>query len=344
MKAPSIFLTTFVLSYTSLLQAQEVNTVPVGSITVGVAPGLPAGRTISVISFPMSASATASGLMRGTLTGATANSLTNTAAGWTAGELSTAATPYLIRLTSGAAKGRTFLISTSTANTATSVTIDSEEAALINLTTAGVAAGDTYEITACDTLSSILGTPATTGIQGGANSDEADVVQILVQGQYRQYYYNTTRNTWVRIGPESNSSNVALRPDAAITYSRLGQGALEFTVTGRIPSIERKTLIRNAGPTLLANGWPTDTTLASSGISEIPGWVKNASPNIADTVQISVNGSWRKYYHDGTQWRRVGPNTPSNSVVLGVADGVLIGKQGAQAGAGTLQQNLPYNL
>jgi len=318
--------------------------VPVGSVTVGVAPGLPAGRTISVISFPMNGSATASGLMSGTLTGVTANGLANSAANWTPGELSTAATPHIIRITSGTAKGRSFLISTATANTATAVTIDAEEASLVNLTTAGIAAGDTYEITACDTISSILGSPATTGIQGGANPDEADIIQIMVQGQSRQYYYNITRNAWVRVGPEQVSTNVPLRPDTAVTYSRIGQSSLAFIITGRVPSTERKALIRNGGPTLLANGWPKETTLATSGISEIPGWVKNASPNVADTVQINVMGAARKYYHDGTQWRRVGPNTPSNNVVLGVAEGVIIGKQGNQTGASTLQQNLPYNL
>lgn len=344
MKAPSTLFSIFILGFSSLSHAQGVNTIPVGSVTVSVAPGLPAGRTISVISFPMTASASATGLMRGTLTGVTANSLSNSAAGWTAGELSTAATPHIIRITSGAAKGRSFLISTSTANTATSVTIDNEEASLVNLATAGIAAGDTYEIIACDTLSSLLGTPATTGILGGANPDEADNIQILVQGQYRKFYYNTTRNTWVRIGFETPSPNVALRPDTAVIYSRAGQGALEFTLTGRVPSMERKALVSNAGPTLLANGWPAETTLANSGISDLAGWVKSTLAAAADTVQISNNGAWIKYYHDGTQWRRVGFNTPSNNVVLGVASGVLITKQGTQAGASTLNQNLPYNL
>lgn len=317
---------------------------PVGSVTTEVAPGAAAARTISLISFPLTGVAVAVGQMSGTLTGVTANTLTNTMAGWAAGELSIAATPHLIRITSGAAKGRTFLISTSAGNSATTVTIDAEEAGLVDLTTAGITAGDTYEILACDTLSSLLGTPATTGIQGGANADAADNIQILVQGQYRKYYYNTTREAWVRLGPEQISNNVPVRPDTAITYSRLGQTPLEFTITGRVPTTDRKALVRNSGPTPLANGWPTDTTLATSGIADIPGWVKNSSPTVADTVQINLNGSSRKYYHDGTQWRRVGPNTPSNNVVLGVAEGVIIGKQGTQPGASTVQQNLPYNL
>lgn len=344
MKASSAIFATFILSYAPLVHAQDGNTIPVGSVTTKILEGRPTGRSISVISFPLNGSSTASGLLRGTITGVTANSLANTAAGWQPAELSAAATPHIIRITSGAAKGRSFLISTSTANTATTVTIDSEEALLIDLRTSGIAAGDSYEILACDTLSSVLGTPTTTGILGGPNADAADIVQILVQGQYRKYYYNTTRSAWIRVGLESVSPNVALRPDTALIYSRLGQTPLELTILGRVPTTERKSLVANTGPTLLANGWPVATTLATSGISDLAGWVKNSSANVADSVQVNINGTWLKYYHDGTQWRRVGTNTPSNNVVLGVADGVLIGKQGNQAGASTLNQNLPYNL
>lgn len=315
-----------------------------GSVTTTISAGNSSGRAITVLSLPLNGISTASGQMRGVLTGVTSNTLTNSNAGWTAAELSSATTPHVIRITTGAAAGHCFLISTTDANTATTITIDAEDASIVDLSTIGIVADDSYEILSCDTLATIFGTPATTGIQGGASSSEADVAQILVQGQYRQYYFNTTRNEWVRVGTETAASNVPLRPDAAVIFSRIGQSPIEFTLAGSVPSTARKALVRNSGPTLLANGWPVGITLASSGISELPGWVKDGAPNVADTVQINVNGAWRKYYHDGTQWRRIGTNTPSNEVALDAASGVLIGKQGTQTGAGTLQQPLPYSL
>lgn len=344
MKSPSAIFAALLVGQSALLFAQEINSIPVGSITTTIAAGNPSGRTITVLSLPLNGVSTASGQIRGVLTGVAPNTLSNSNAGWTPGALSSPATPHVIRITTGAAAGRCFLISTTDANTSTTITIDSEDGSLVDLSAVGIAASDSYEILSCDTLASIFGTPTTTGIQGGANSTEADVAQILVQGQYRQYYFNTTRNEWVRVGTEADASNVPLRPDAAVIYSRIGQSPIEFTLAGSVPSTARKALVRNSGPTLLANGWPLGITLASSGISELPGWVKDASANAADTVQINFNGAWRKYYHDGTQWRRVGTNTPSNDVALDTASGVLIGKQGTQTGANTLQQSLPYSL
>ncbi len=326
------------------MPAQEITSNPVGSVTINVAAGSVAGRAISVVSLPLSGAATASGAMKGTLTMVTSNTLANSAAGWTAGELSNASSPHVIRITSGTAKGRSFLISTGTANTSTTLTIDPEDLSLLNFIDAGISAGDSYEIVACDTLGSVFGTPESTGVLGAANSNSADVIQVLVQGQYRQYYYNTNRKAWLRVGPETVSTNVPLRPDAAVIFSRAGQTALRFTIGGPVPLIERKALVRNSGATLLSNWWPVETTLGASGISELPGWIKSSSPEAADTVQVNISGAWRKYYHNGTQWLRVGPNTPSNNVVLNVGDGVLIGKQGSQTGANTVQQNLPYNL
>jgi len=333
-----------ITSSIALLPAQEVSSNPVGSVTIEVAVGSAAGRTISVVSLPLTGIASAAGAMKGTITAVTSSTLANSAAGWTAGELSSVASPHVIRITSGAAKGRTFLISTATPNTATTVTLDSEDLSLLSFADAGISVGDSYEIIVCDTLGSVFGTPETTRVLGAANSSTADIIQVLVQGQYRQYYYNTTRNAWLRVGPETVSTNVPLRPDAAVIYSRAGQTPLQFTIGGPVPMIERKALVRNSGATLLANWWPVEITLGASGIAELPGWIKSTSAAAADTVQVNVGGAWRKYYHNGTQWLRVGPNTPSNDVVLNVGDGVLIGKQGSQAGAGTVQQNLPYNL
>ncbi len=94
------------LGLSAVTVSAQSNTVPAGYFTVNIAAGLGTSGVISVVSFPLQATATASGQMVGQITGVTANTITNSNAGWTAGQLSVVATPYLIQFTSGTAQGR----------------------------------------------------------------------------------------------------------------------------------------------------------------------------------------------------------------------------------------------
>jgi hypothetical protein len=327
--------------------AQTAYTVPEGYVTLTAAAGTGSARTLSVLSLPLLDVASATGQMTGRLTGVTATTFSNSSAGWTAGQLSTAATPYLLRITSGTAIGRTFLLSTSTANTATTVTLDATDAALTDLTTLGIVtggSGDTYQLIPCDTLSSVFGTPGTTGILGATSAAAADNIQLFVSGAWRQYYYNTTSNDWRRIGPNTASNNLALRPDSAVIYARLSATQLSLTLLGRVPATTRKSVVANSGVSFMAGGWPVDLTLATSGINSIPGWVSSTDVSAADTVQMLVSGAWRQYYHNGTNWRRIGPNTISDSVAITTGSGVIINKKGSATGTSLLTQSLPYSL
>lgn len=344
MKIP--LLTLAVVSLTVLRAgAESASTVPAGYFTLDIAPGQGATRTLTVLSAPLLEAAAASGQMSGRISGVTANTISCASAGWTAGQLSTPATPHLIRITSGAATGRTFLLSTTVANTSSTVTLDPEEAAQTNLTTLGIAvgaAGDTFELYQADTLSSLFGSPSTTGILGNANSSLADIVQIYVGAAWRQYYHDGLN--WKRIGPNLISNNVVIRPDTAVTYSRLGSTPLSLVVLGSVPNTNRKALIANSNLTHLANGWPVNLTLATSGIHLTPGWVSSSNSAMADLVQILVNGAALQFYHDGTNWRRVGPGTISDSQVLSAGSGVTISKRGATAGSATYSKTQPYSL
>jgi hypothetical protein len=332
----------------SNLSAQNatVTTVPVGAVGVTIAAGTGTSRALSTVSFPLVEQAVISGKATGIITGVTASTLSNSTAGWTAGQLSTAAAPCLIQITSGSASGRTFLVSTTTASTATTVTLDAEEAGLVDLTTLGISAGvDTYRVLACDTLSSIFGTPTSTGVLGAATNQSAngDIVLILNSGSYRSYYYNTTSSQWARVGPNTASNNVAIRPDAMVIYNRLKNTALGLTLTGEVPSVARKAIVKKSGLTVLANGWPAGLTLATSGIQNSTGWTK-ATPTTSDTVQLLIGTSYQRFYHNGTNWRRVGPNTISDNIAIPVGSGVIISKLGSTAGSIALSQALPYSL
>jgi len=328
--------------------AQEAATIPEGYVTINIAAGTGTTKTVTPLSIPTLDTATATGQTSGIITSVTSNTIGNSSAGWTPGQLSNAPSPYLIRITSGAAAGRSFLISTTTASTGTVVTIDPTETIHTpNLTTLGIVINtDTYQLIPCDTLSSLFGTPATTGIKSGTSAAVADSIILNVNGALSTYYYHSTLNRWTRstLGTP-DSTNVAVRPDAGIVFSRLGNTSIVLMPLGRVPSIVRKAVVNNTGTTYLSQGWPSNIILSATGIESMPNWKSSASVASADTVQIMVAGQWRVYWHDGTNWRRQTLGSPiSDSQVISAGANIIINKKGTQSGTSILAQNLPYNL
>ncbi len=340
-------------------QAQETATTePVGFVTVGIAAGTGSSKKNTLFSLPLLETETIAGQVAGTITGITATAISNSNAGWTAGALSQPTTPYLIQITSGAAEGRMFLIASSAntggavsgaANTATQVTVSSLDTAQVDLTTLGIVAGtDTYKIYACDTLSSFFGTPATTGVLGGASSSTADSIVIVSNGSSATYFFNTgvTPNRWSRVGLGSpDASNVPLLPYYGVQYSRLGNTGLSFVITGGVPTVDRQVAIKKSGPTLLAQYWPADSTLGSIGLQNLSGWQAGASASAADTVVLTAAGAASTYFWNGTNWKRVAlgsPNADTTPIPIGTT--ISINKKGSTSGFSTLTQATPYSL
>ena len=322
---------------------QSVFTVPVGAVAIDIAAGTGSTRTLTAVSVPLLMNSTASGQVTGQITGVTSTTLSNSAAGWTPGQLSTAAIPYVMRMKSGAAAGRTFLVSATTANTATTVTVDAADAAA-DLTTLSITAGDKYEIIAVDTLAILF--PASSGVQGGTSAATADNILINKNGVWRTYYYNTTLNRWTQVSlGNPDASNEPVRPDTALLYSRVANSSLSFTVLGTVPSVNRKVPVINSGVTFLANSWPTDVSLLSSGIQSLPGWVASSTASTADKVQLLSGGVYKTYYFDGTNWRQVALGNPiKNGDLPGATACVLFNKLGTASGTSVLSQSRPYSL
>jgi hypothetical protein len=316
---------------------------PVGFVNLSIAPS-PNGttRVLTALSAPLLAEASlATGSPTGRIASLTANTITVDSPGWTAGNLSVAATPKVLRVTSGAAEGRTFLLSTTVANTATTVTLATTETT--NLTSLGIVAGangDTVKILECDTMATFFGDPAS--IVKNSNADLADNVLILTGGAWVTYFHNTVR--WTRRGFGSpDVTNLAIKPDAAILFSRIGTGSLALAVTGSVPMSKRSDVVQKSGLTFLGSNWPVDVTLANSGIRAIPGWAVNANVNSADQVLLLVGGAWITFWHDGTNWRRRGFGSPiSDGQVISAGTAALISKTVATSSDGLLSQNRPY--
>lgn len=328
---------------------------PTGYGDIAVAPGTGTAKKTTLISIPMleDLPSNFAGSKTGRITGVTSNTISVANAGWTAGALSTPATPHLIEITSGAAQGRSLLISTTAANTTDTVTIDATEMIRVgDLTAMGIltdaATGDTFRIWPVDTLSSFFGTPETTGVQGGASAGAADTVVMSINGSSTTYFYNTavTPARWSRVGPGSpDASNVPILPYAGMQYSRLAATPLEFRVLGRMPVGMRKVAIKNSGTTLLAPFWPVNQTLSALGLHSLPGWLSSTSSSSADTVVLTVNGSASTYFHDGTNWRRVGlGGGNANNTVVPAGVSLMINKRGNTPGFTTYHHSAPYNF
>jgi hypothetical protein len=341
------------------VQAQETATTdPVGFVTVGITAGTGSAKRNTLFSLPLLETEAIGGQVAGTITGVTANTISNSNAGWTAGELSNPASPYLIQITSGAAEGRMFLVSSSAntggaisgaANTATTVTVSSIDAAQVDLTTLGIVNGtDTYKIFACDTISSFFGTPETTGVQGGTGAANADSIVAVLNGSSQTYFFKTDAvpPRWSRVGLGSpDASNTPLLPYYGVQYSRLANTALSFVVTGSVPTSERKAGVKNSGPTFLSQFWPADSTLSSVGLQNLAGWQAGASAAAADTVVLTSGGSANTYFYDGSNWRRVALGSPlANDTIIPVGTTISINKKGSAAGYTTLTQAPPYSL
>jgi hypothetical protein len=251
----------------------------------------------------------------------TSTTITDSTAGWTPGGLSAPTTPCLIGITSGTAVGRIFHISSSaitggavgtTANTATTVTISSlDTTSGTDPVAAGVTVGDSYEIYGCDTLSTALGSPSTTGVLSGASSGVADSVVIVVNGTASTFFHNGTRWTKVTVG-SPDASNTPLLPYYGFSYARLGAADINLTAIGTVPTISRKTQIKNSGLTLVGQFFPADSTLLSLGLQNTPGWTSNAASASADkVVLVSSTGSASTYWYTGSGWKRVTVGSPS---------------------------------
>jgi hypothetical protein len=333
----------------------QANTVPAGYFTVTAAAGSGTASTTSVLSFPLQGTANITGEAVGIITGVTSNTVTNSNAGWTAGQLSVQTSPYLIQITSGTAAGRTFLLAnstTGTANTATTATLDASETT--DLTTLGISVGtDTYKILPADTLSSTFGSGTTTGlaadgvtpvVQGGAASSAADTVVLNTGSSWLTYFFNTTAGAWARAGaPPNNANSVVIRPDTGVLYNRLASTALTITVLGQAPSVARQAAISNQNVTFLSAYFPTNVSLLSSNIQNIPGWVSGASVGASDTVTINA-GSWKQYFFNGSHWYTIGPPISMDTTTIPAGSTVIITRKNASSGSATLSEPLPYSL
>ncbi len=344
-----LLITLFAISAASSYAADVAYSPVVGGIKITV----PAGQTRS-IAFPLSHYSAGTGAMVGQISAVGSSYIDVTNAGWTAGALSNAANPYYLRFTSGNAAGRTLLVSTTTANTSTRLTVLNDN---VDLTSSGgPAAGDSYEIILADTLASFFGdntqdNPLT--VQGGASYDTADLVQIWGGASWQVFYFNTTRNRWELNGNTNlNANNRILRPDQGIIFKRRASTALEIYLTGRVPVTGSKPVHSIGGVTFVSHGFPVDIKLSALALRTIiPSWQGAASSTLsvlpdADIVQVWSGSSWLVFYYNTTRsrWEQMGnPNLSADNYNLAAGTPFMIRRIGASSKA-VIPFALPYTI
>src|SRR4051812_17492649 len=264
--------------------AQTVASNPVGFTTTTVAPGALRALSLPFNKLPDYAAAVSSA-NAGALTIQTVN------AGWTANAFAPfASNPHVIRMTSGTAVGKQFRISSHTADTLT---------LLAGSDLSGVAANDTYQIFASETLQSLFGQNGTLNGQSvttNANSTLAD--NVLVRGGTSWVTFYNDGTNWKRQGPDTISNTTAITPEQGFLFLRRGGTNYTFTALGAVPITDLKTDLPANATTSFGNRFPVDTTLVALGLDSLPGWNKNSNAALADNVLVRGGTSWITYYYD----------------------------------------------
>jgi uncharacterized protein (TIGR02597 family) len=325
----------------------EATTIPVGYVTFTIP-----GSQTTAISLPLHEPPIGSGAVVGVLTEVGSNFLDNINAGWTAGAFSNASAPHFVQITSGAAAGRFFQISTSTANTATRLTVLNDG---INLTTLGIVAGaDTYKIFPGDTLFSLFGSDT---LQGGTQALGSDNIQVWNGSSWLIFYYNTTRGRWERntdTAASPSRDTFVLRPDRGLMVRRFAPSTISLTVLGQVTTTNFQTFHSRPGATFLASGFPVDMTLGQLAMQSAQvnntwrGW-NNYSTALAnaDILQIWNGSSWLNFYFDtnNNRWQRANEasQTDRNGFVVQAGRPIMLLRR-SSGSDNTTDLPIPYSL
>lgn len=321
--------------------AQSVTTVPVGAVTYTIPAYTTRGITI-----PLTLDSNGVGQLKGKISSVGSNTITNSSAAWQAGALSAAATPYYVRINSGAAQGRIFMVSTSVANDSTTLTVGNDGTDLTGL---GIVAGDSYEILPADTLLSLFGSNI---VAGGDSYTAADNILVWSGSTFLTFYYNTTRSRWERdTDPNTSRDNFVLRPDRGFFIKRNTATDLTFTFKGTVSPVKFAPVHSKLGTTFLSYGYPVSATLATLGLQNQSGWRTWADQSTAlanaDLVQVWSGSTWLNFYYDSTysRWQRAADatNTDRSNYTINACVPVVVKRVSSDSNV-VLNFPMPYSI
>lgn len=332
------------------LSRAQVSTDPVGFVNSTIAASTSAGvAKITPFSPVMLEAPSITGASAGQISGVTSNTISVTSAGWTDGALPTGQS--YVQLTSGNQAGLVLRIISNTTDTATVETLG------LNIASSGVAAGDTFRMVVGETLLSMFGTgsatPTANVVLGGTSSQFASrsidfVVALDTSRVLRTYYFDTNVNQWRRSGSSSDQGNVPIPPFSGVIYYRLANTSIGLSQAGTVPTRPIKFIIPASGSIFLGRFFPQDGTLASYGLTNLPGWNNTSQSGVSTTlvdkfVTTDDTGILRSFYFNGTAWIRAGSGTARDTTSIpatGAGYTIRVGSGAPQI----LTIPLPYTL
>ena len=290
-----------------------VETDPVGYVTLTVNGSSDGSVAYTPLSLSLEKPVQASGALSEAPTSAVA---TDSSASYTPSEFAGTdaagnATHYLQFTGSG-------LIVDITANTATTITVDTD--------LSGVAdSGAGYVVKEHMTISDVFGADNSAGFTTGGDATSSDLIYVMSSdggGSYTTYYYQTDAfgflggTGWRLNGDAStDASNITIMPDEGIIIARAAAGDLSVVLSGSVNVIDHSCALP-AGFSLVSYPFPVDVTLNDSGIySATNGYVSGGDSGSSDIVYVlQSDGSFNNYYYQtdafgflgGTGWRLAG--------------------------------------
>jgi uncharacterized protein (TIGR02597 family) len=317
--------------------AQNATTTPVGAMTYTIN-----ANSSKAFSLPLHDAVPEGfvGAVSGRISSISAAAITVDGAGWVPGALSVKASPFFIKITSGAAEGRLLEVSTTVGgqNTSTTLSVSNQGT---DLTTLGIAVGtdgDTFQIIPADTLKTLFGnTP-----RSGTTAKTADNIARWTGGSWQTFYFNSVNNRWQISTSSTSADDVILRPDVGYLYTRRDATSITFTFTGVVPTSDTQVSVKNAGTTFVGNGFPVDIPLSS--FASLSGWTSTANYKTSDTISRWTGGSWQKFFFDSVdnRWElSTGANASTVKILAGTP--VMIERVGNLLGSSFLAQALPYS-
>jgi hypothetical protein len=203
------------------LQAQSLETTPVGGIVVNV-PANTTTATVTAFSLPLIRSA----VWHGPATAVSGATLSVALSSATAAIVN--ATPHFIQIQTGPSAGRLIDVSAASAGSIT----------LYESATPYVAAGNKISIRPHATLGGLLGETNQAGLLGGVSDEVADEVLLspAFPDPFAKFYFNTTREGWrMSTDADQEQAGVIFYTGEEVTLVRKGTEPLSLIFTGEVP-------------------------------------------------------------------------------------------------------------
>lgn len=269
---------------------------------------------------------------RGTATGVSGNTLTDSSANWSSGKFNGSNGAYFVEITSingsnsAAGVGTTYAITGTSGSTLT----------LANNLAAGVNPPAGYKIRKQWTIAAVFGTADESGLLSGTENT-ADLVQLWNGTALDSYYYSGSG--WRKTGDSATDAGGTVIPFAhAIVVKRRTNGTVTLSLNGAVkPGLT--SIPVSAGDNYVGNVYPAQLALATCGLytgNSATGLVAGTADS-ADAVLIWNGNAFDTYFYQtlgsgGAGWRSTSDaSTDAGGTIIPAGSGFVIRRKAASS-------------